>query len=322
MHNRTVTNREADCLRLLSDGLSVQSVANEIGTSVSTVEKHLARARMKLGASNSLHAVKLFTNERQKPKSILPPRSTKNLVLETAERIERSLSEREALACLAHHFREQGCDHLLIGMIAEPFGQVTNGARVVESTFADPINQLYEHAGGANRDPVALSIARSRSPFHIGSDQIVQEHLNVLAPKFKNLLHYVLDQGLMRMLVVPNSDPGTGAPFSLTLHLDKHAESEFDPKRPEVLSDIRLLAGTYWNFIKSNGDLRRRSGLSVRQSEALTYVARGFSTPEIAQHMNISKRSVEAQLKAARTALGAKNTSAAIFRASVYGVFM
>ncbi len=51
--------RECQCLEYLSIGLRPAAIAKSLGLSVKTVDKHIASARMRLGASTREHAVSL-----------------------------------------------------------------------------------------------------------------------------------------------------------------------------------------------------------------------------------------------------------------------
>ena len=54
---RSLTAREADCLLWASDGKTDWEVSVILGIGVSTVEKHMTSARIKLGAMNKGHAI-------------------------------------------------------------------------------------------------------------------------------------------------------------------------------------------------------------------------------------------------------------------------
>lgn len=52
-----LTNRERQCLTWLAVGLRSQEMAEEMGISVKTVEKHIASGRKRLNATTREHAV-------------------------------------------------------------------------------------------------------------------------------------------------------------------------------------------------------------------------------------------------------------------------
>ncbi len=55
--HQQITMREKDCLRLLACGLRVRDLSVKLGISPKTVEKHVASARVKLGAATREQAV-------------------------------------------------------------------------------------------------------------------------------------------------------------------------------------------------------------------------------------------------------------------------
>jgi DNA-binding CsgD family transcriptional regulator len=50
---------EVRCLRLAAAGLTCEETAARLGRGPETVKSHLGRARLKLGARNTVHAVAL-----------------------------------------------------------------------------------------------------------------------------------------------------------------------------------------------------------------------------------------------------------------------
>lgn len=59
-----LSERERQCLKLLAQGLRVQDLADEMGTTTKTVEKQIASARKKLGAATREHAIVIAINSR------------------------------------------------------------------------------------------------------------------------------------------------------------------------------------------------------------------------------------------------------------------
>ncbi len=54
-----LSERQAECLGLAAQGLTWRQIALELGISPGTVRGHLLRARERLGAENTTHAVAL-----------------------------------------------------------------------------------------------------------------------------------------------------------------------------------------------------------------------------------------------------------------------
>lgn len=65
-----LTNREAEVLEALVDGMSVRLVAADLGITAATVRRHAARATAKLGAPSRDAAVDLVRGRRRGPGAI------------------------------------------------------------------------------------------------------------------------------------------------------------------------------------------------------------------------------------------------------------
>jgi DNA-binding CsgD family transcriptional regulator len=70
----------------------------------------------------------------------------------------------------------------------------------------------------------------------------------------------------------------------------------------------------------TNSSKRRRSLLSPREAEALTWVARGKSTWEVARILDLSEKSVEFYLDSCKHKLQATNRTQAVVKAIVLGL--
>ena len=57
MSHQDLTERQRDCLRLAAGGMGHQQIGRQLLIGHGTVEAELARARAKLGARNTAHAV-------------------------------------------------------------------------------------------------------------------------------------------------------------------------------------------------------------------------------------------------------------------------
>jgi len=59
-----LTQRELACLKLLSKGLRAAAIAEEFSISVKTVDKHIAAAKLKLGAKTREHALTIAISQK------------------------------------------------------------------------------------------------------------------------------------------------------------------------------------------------------------------------------------------------------------------
>ena len=70
--NSTLSPRECEVLRLVSQGLTNQAIAHRLGLSVKTVETYLHRAYAKLGVQNRAEAVVHFLEAEEDCNSLAP----------------------------------------------------------------------------------------------------------------------------------------------------------------------------------------------------------------------------------------------------------
>lgn len=313
--------RERDCLELIGDGLGAKGVAVELGISVHTVEKHLAAARRKLGVSKTVEALKHVAMPSRASGCVLNERfadSCSACARDGAEHILASRTKAEAWSRLRSLLAARGFDRILLGMVAEPFGEMSNGARVVDNALNPAVKALFDVAGMENADPVARRIAMSSAPFFTDSRQ----HLSAFMARFPGrkteTVERLMDSHAWRHLNVPMRDTATGAPYGLTLQTRSSGVRPAEENLPALIDNIRLWSGAYWSFIRTRGHLARLCGLTPRQTEVLRFSARGFRMVETAERMGVSPGVAEKILRAARDRLGARTTPAAIFRATVY----
>lgn len=318
--------REYDCLRLVAKGRRVAGIAADLGISISTVEKHLASTRHKLDVSTTIEAVGLFWLEQQKTEdshSISIDRC-ENAPEQKADTLnfllclENSKTLDESWGALKAYFSNCGYWDLAFGVIAEPFGSNTNGANLIEDTMSPEILALYESAGGISMDPVLNHVSANRFPTIFSHKSIALNYQNLPAA-VRDINMILMDSGAEDLLVLPGCDEGTGAPFCISLHQNRDVAAIFRANQKATTMRFRSIIDAFWMSLKRKRQLSEKSGLTVPQSQALTFHARGMNGQEVAERLNISNRSCEKTLFNARKALGATTTSAAIFRASVYG---
>ena len=70
----SLSPRECDCLRLLQSGLETAQAAAGLGISLSTLNKHLASARHKLGVRRTAHALLLYQRQGETARNGQPYR--------------------------------------------------------------------------------------------------------------------------------------------------------------------------------------------------------------------------------------------------------
>lgn len=318
--------RERDCLRLVGSGLGAKGVASELGITHSTVEKHLASARQKLGVSKTIEAVICLVRQE-------PDRSRKGVEIEErsrrtkptleamdiAEKIALSETKDEAWRHLTTGLKEMGFRHSLFGFIAEPSGQVTNGTRIVENALSIQVRELFEVDGAEHIGPVPNGLTSKTTHFVSESSHHIEAFSRRFPGRKREVIERILDESPWQFLNVPGADRATGAPYCLTLRLERCATRVSFGEANRMIENARLWTAAYWGAVKSAGHLVRLSGLTQRQIEVLKFAARGFRIEETAEQMGISCRSAEKLLQLSRSRIGARTTASAVFRASVFG---
>ncbi len=320
--------REYDCLRLLSAGLRVDQAASDLGISVSTFNKHLASARRKLGARRTSDALLVLERRRNSPNADGRDQQEKlSAVIDRsadlcnfADKLATCRTFDESWHLLRRQMQAYGYVHTNFGLVAEPFGQFTTGAKFIASTLPGELLSLYDAAGGADVDPIAKYISGNTRELFLDGSSFIKSHF-AAAPKSMRLLSEAyLDNYMNRSLTVPCRDEATGAPHSLTVSFDPEFLSDFTRHRRHHVRTLKTVERAFWAHVQRKRLLTRFADISTRQGQALNYRVRGFKMPEVAEHMAVSLRFAEKSLAGARKRLRAPTTSSAIYRAMVYRV--
>jgi DNA-binding CsgD family transcriptional regulator len=318
--------REQDCLRLLQAGLSTPSVASNLGISPSTLHKHLASARQKLGVTRTAHAVLMYQragepthhDDRCWHRAVDVATHRIPLLEDFANALASCQSFDEAWAALLSHMQQFGMSFVNLGVIAEPPGQLTNGAKLLRTTMPDELLQLYEAVGGVSTDPNVHYISAYRKEALIDGESVITAQLPHAPKSLRTLLETLHDAHLHRILLLPDRDEATAAPLAIVLAFDRKAAAEIRHRMRDAVETLKATQQIFWHTVQTKRLLTESAGLSIRQRNALTLAARGFTSAETAEHMELSTRSTEKLLAAARNKLGARSTASAIYRATVY----
>ena len=219
---------------------------------------------------------------------------------------------------LQAHAYQFGITQVNFGVIAEPPGRFTNGARLLKSTLGNELLHLYEQAGGTSTDPCTHHFATHETEKFVDSDFVIKRQLRYAPKPLRTLAESFLDTHLRHILCLPGRDHITGAPLGFAFSLSPDAASRFRHCPREDIDQLRKATQIFWHSVQRKGLMAEFATLSNRQREALTCAARGYTTTEMAEHMGVSTRSTEKTLAAARERLGASTTTAAVYRAMVY----
>lgn len=316
--------RERDCLRLLRAGLDTPQVATSLGISLSTLNKHLASARRKLGVTRTAQALLLssWDGESASNRARVSRETIANghgpLVSEFANALEACETFNETWEVMLTHAAAVGVTNITCGLVAEPPGQLTNGARAVAMSYPEHMKQMYRDMGGERADPTVPYTVAQTKPVLVDNEYLMKT-LGERLPKPVATMGYALLDHKMRFAVhAPERDDLTGAPMVSAFVIDPRAVDDVRHRQSPLRGLLNVISRMFWDAVQNKSMLRHMSGLTPRQVEALTLAARGLSVAETAEHMGVSSRSAEKMLAGARNQLGARTTAAAVYRAMVY----
>ncbi|NVN09764.1 autoinducer binding domain-containing protein [Nguyenibacter vanlangensis] len=179
----------------------------------------------------------------------------------------------------------------------------------------------YIASGFVNDDPVVARVLAQRKGF-VWSEGVDPADIGA---RQKALLEDARDAGIFDGVTVPLlSRGGEKAAFSLLL-TNQAASSATNQQRFNLLR----LIGEHLHARAArlaqeehliSGSRRRKSLLTPRETEMLTWVARGKSTWDIAQIVGIGEKSVEFHLDSVRLKLQASNRTQAVVKAIMIGL--
>jgi len=174
----SLTPRERDCLRLLRKGLLTPQVASTLGISVARLNKHLASARQKLGVSRTAHALLLCPRDDSATGSlswgaISAISDSSPQVRDFAGALEICATIQEAWDTLCDLAGRLGVTQIATHVIAEPPGQLTNGARGIGMSGPEFLRKMYRGMGGENADPVNRLIAAQMKSVLVDNERLV-----------------------------------------------------------------------------------------------------------------------------------------------------
>jgi DNA-binding CsgD family transcriptional regulator len=189
------------------------------------------------------------------------------------------------------------------------------------SNYPTAWSEHYISSGYVNEDPVVQHVYQTRTPF------IWQEQINpdTLSRGQKKLFVDAADLGVRNGLTIPLL-PRIGETASLSLVPDKGYESSGAMRRS--LNAVHILAEFFHARASrvvleeqlGHTSRRRKSFLSKREHEALTWVARGKSSWDISHILNISEKSVEFYIDSVKKKLQASNRTQAVVKAIMLGL--
>ncbi|MCB1500908.1 MAG: hypothetical protein KDK07_14140 [Bauldia sp.] len=314
----SLSPRERDCLRLMLSGFDTGAAAASLGISPSTLNKHLASVRRKLGVRRTAQALFLCIREGIGDRAPVMSRADGAAIEDFAAALEGCAALDDTFTVLRAYAAKYGVTQITLGVSAEPPGQLTNGARAIAMSYSDDMQRMYDDMGGALTDPtVPYTVTHTRGLL-IDNERLIMAMKRELPKAVMSMGSALLDNEMRFAFHQPERDDVTGAPMQTAFVIDPRAVDAYRDADAPARSMLRDMSRVFWDAVQGRGMLREFAGLTPRQAEGLMLAARGFTVPEAAEHMRVSQRAAEKILAAARNRLGARTTAAAVYRAMVY----
>jgi len=297
-------------------------VASSLGISVSTINKHLASVRRKLGVTRTSHALLLEAEGRLACRQRHDAGDTSSQLCDFVIALETCHTFDEAWNLLRDHTDRLGVIANVCGVSADPPGLVTNGVRAIRRLWPEQIVDMYYAMGGEQADPTVALAVRQTNSFVVDTERLL---IAIRSEAPKPVIKFgeaLMDTDFRYQIHQPGRDRITRAPLMTTYSVPLHAINDFRRNSARIKEAVRCMADAFWDFVQSRRLMASSiAGLTRRQTEVLTFAARGFTVSETADHIGVSLSSAEKTLAAARKQLGARTTTSAVYRALVYRVF-
>ncbi len=324
-----LTRRERDCLKQLSEDLTYEEAAKQMAISPSTFNRHLLSARSKLGVRTTRQAILIYDRATRISDSMnrhLPIEAFAldtnmddvNLLFDLVGSLADCVTFDQAWQVLRRHTAPLGVEHVNFGLVAEPFGYMTNGARLVGTTLSDDHQKLYKECGGVSVDPLAHYVARNSAPLVLDLEELLRRAKQTMPRNVDTMEVALIDCGCRHFVCIPDRDNATNAPYGIVCFLHPAAARAIGRDWGHLMRTLSVITKTFWFAVQDKQLLRPFVPLSSRQCNVLKLALRGFSTAQMATHLGRSTRTIEQTLTTTRNSLGVHTTTAAIYRATVY----
>ncbi len=318
-----LTDREAAVAALLARGGTRGTIAERLGISPSTAEKHLGSLRSKIGAHSTTEAAAIVARHSLVQAAGEPRLGTNP----HHEARQASLAEDELAATLAGIDDLDAAvlalrDHLSpLGVAAVGYGFVPLNAvsfRRGEAilAWAGSPGPMEQHAatGGLLANPVALRI------FAEPDREVVVDAAGRCwnGPPFEPAVPEALLQACQadRLPVCVSLGSPFGCGFvGATLFFRGRGGEELARELPSLGPELRSALMSTQSSVFARGVLARTADLTVRERDALSLIAQGLTLDDAAARHEVTTRAFSGLLRSARTKLGARTNAEAITRA-------
>ena len=318
-----LTDREAAVAALLTRGATRAAIAENLGISPSTTEKHLASLRTKLGAQSTTEAAAILARHSVVQAAGEPQLGTNphheahtpsGLDAELATRLAGAADVEAAVFVLRDHLAPLGVAAVGYGFVPLNAVSFRRGEAILAWAGAPGPMEAHVASGGLLRNPVALRI------FSEPDREVVVDadgrcwNGPALEPAVPDALREACHADRLPVCVSLGSPFGCGFVGASMFFRGRSAEAIRD-ELPTLGPTLRSALMSTQSSVFARGVLAREADLTVRERDALSLVAQGLTLEQAAEQLGGTVRSLSGHLRSARTKLGARSNTEAVARA-------
>ena len=315
-----LTDREGAVAALLAQGCSAGGIAERLQVSHSTAEKHLASLRRKLRVRTTTEAaaaVARFSLEQvagirdwPTPPPYDPELQTRTDERSLAERLAAAGHVDAAVAALRDHLAPDRVEAMLFVFLPRNVTSFRRGAIVESWAAPSRVVEAYETSGGLRSHPIALRLF-AQPDQAVLLDPAAQGESAPMGPPI--LWDACRAEGLTRCL-------SFGAPFGCgfvgtSMFFGEAAREALEGDLAALVKRLRLALMMAQSAMFGRGLLARTAALTLRERNALSLLAQGFSLAGAAAETGGSTRALSQQLKGARAKLSVATNAEAVAEA-------
>lgn len=326
-----LTRREAECATLLRYGVSPAEIAPRLNVSTSTLQKHLACLRRKtdtkttgdlvafLQRASADDNVEAYHSWPPVPVTPLAQSATVNpKYAALADACRGKLQLAEMLSALKDHLAETfGARYVFYAFAPlSVYGLLRDD--VLRRVLAPPgIVAAFDAAGPVLESPSAKKLFAN--PDGVAFVDGRSEDYETASPGVQAFYDACLDDGVR--YGVSFGFPSGGAFVGMSVSLDEAVDGA-EALIAERGEEIRAAAMVTHNCAWTYGALAAAYGLTIRERDALSFLAQGRRTSETAEIMKMSERALGYLLIGARKKLSAATNAEAVCKAAAANILV
>ncbi len=326
-----LTRREGECATLLRYGVAAADLAERLAVTKSTLQKHLGCLRQKIGVKSTQELIvflmqtdaddNIAAYHSWPPVSVSPLKDAATVNLRysaLAEACRGKLQLIEMLSVLRDHLAgDFGARYIFYSYSPlSVCGLVRDD--VLRVTLAPPsVASALQAAGPTLESPSAQKLFAKPDGFAFVDGR--SDDYEQASPGVKTFYDACMEDGVR--YGVSFGFPSGGAFVGVSVSLDESVENAgalVDARGEEIRAAAMVMHNCAWTY----GALAAAYGLTIRERDALSYLARGLRAVEAAAEMAMSERALGYLLIGARQKLNAATNAEAICKAAAANILV